>query len=85
MSLLDDIEALKSPPAEPCRYARLTDELTSEEWDAVDRMAQAIADRTAPGRIGWKTLADKLTANGHRITDQTIKKHFQQGCTCGAS
>lgn len=83
VSLLDDLVALKTPPSHPCRYARLADVLTSEEWEAVEALAELIATGTAPGRTGWKTLADKLTANGHRITDQTIRKHVDQGCTCG--
>ena len=53
--------------------------LTRLDADDAATLAAALTDPCVPG----SDLARALTAQGHRVTGNTIQRHRRRDCTCG--
>lgn len=68
-------EQLKPTPPPPCKLARLTAELTTEDQEV---LAAAMADRA----YATRRIAGALSREGHRISHTAVQQHRDQLCTC---
>lgn len=77
MSLADRLEELSSANSQPCKYARIIEQLRGED-DAADEFDSAVMER----RISGSGAASALSKEGHFVADTVVRKHVVGECCC---
>lgn len=77
MSLLEQLARPKSPFRSRCTVAKLLEQLPSEDREALTR---ALADPKFQGT----QISRALRAEGHRVGDDSVRRHRRGDCACDA-